>query len=93
MQSVFNQYSKPGTDKRGKPNGYDVLTKENAIMASKDIIEKWNDLPEQNAQKYIDDRFDKTWEKFDVNSAGFIEVSEAFQFERQLMGTFSIMAE
>ena len=93
MQTVFSQYSKPGTDKRGNPNGYDVLTKDNAILASIDIICKWNDLPEPNARKYLDDRFEKTWSKFDVNNQGFIDVSEAFQFERQLMGTFSIMAE
>ena len=70
-----------------------MLTKENAIQASMDIICKWNDLPEQNAKKYLDERFDKTWEKVDVNNQGFIDVSEAFQFERQLMGTFSIMTE
>ena len=61
MKSVFDQYAKPGTDKRGKPNRVDVLTKENAMTASQDIIMKWNDLPEQNAKKYLDERFDKTW--------------------------------
>ena len=24
MQSVFDSYAKPGTDKKGNPNGYDV---------------------------------------------------------------------
>ena len=50
---------------------------------------KWNDLPQQNAKKYLDDRFDKTWAKFDVNKAGMIDTTEAFQFVRQLMGTFT----
>ena len=68
MQSVFSQYSKPGTDKRGKPSGYDVLTKENALQASMDIIMKCNDLPEANTKAYLDDRFDKTWSKVDVNN-------------------------
>ena len=48
---------------------------------------KWNDLPEQNANKYLSEKFDKTWKKFDVNVQGFIDTNEAFQFERQLMGT------
>ena len=30
MQSVFDSYAKPGTDKKGNPNGYDVLTKDAA---------------------------------------------------------------
>tara|TARA_B110000285_G_C14746992_1_gene433423 strand:+ start:280 stop:441 length:162 start_codon:yes stop_codon:yes gene_type:complete len=53
MTSVFEGYAKPGTDKKGNPNGYDVLTKDSAWSASADIIEKWNDLPEANAKKYL----------------------------------------
>tara|TARA_B110001450_G_scaffold206484_1_gene196605 strand:+ start:288 stop:449 length:162 start_codon:yes stop_codon:yes gene_type:complete len=53
MNSVFEGYAKPGTDKKGNPNGYDVLTKDAAWSASADIIEKWNDLPEANAKKYL----------------------------------------
>ena len=33
----------------------------------KGFAEKWNDLPEQNASKYLSDKFDKSWKKFDVN--------------------------
>ena len=54
MQSVFDSYAKPGTDKRGNSNGYDVLTKDAAFSASSDIIEKWNDLPEANTKKYLE---------------------------------------
>ena len=54
---------------------------------------KWNDLPEQNASKYLSDKFDKSWKKFDVNGQGFIDTTEAFQFERQLMGTFSSLTD
>ena len=67
MQSVFDSYAKPGTDKKGNPNGYDVLTKDAAWQACADIIEKWNDLPEANTKKYLEQRFDTNWEKFDVN--------------------------
>ena len=54
---------------------------------------KWNDLPQPNAKKYLDDKFDKNWEKFDVNKAGFIDTTEAFQFARQLMGTFTSLMD
>ena len=33
-----------------------------------DIIMKWNDLPEANAKKYLETKFDSTWEKTDVNN-------------------------
>ena len=39
---------------------------------------KWNDLPEQNAQKYLSDKFDNVWKKTDVNNQGFIDETEAF---------------
>ena len=58
-----------------------------------DIIMKWNDLPEANAKKYLETKFDSTWEKVDVNGQGFIDVTEAFQFERQLMGTFTSLTD
>ena len=48
MKSVFDKYSKVGKDKRGNPNGMDILTKEGAREASLEIIMKWNELPEQN---------------------------------------------
>ena len=93
MKSIFDSYATQGKDKRGNANGIDILTKDKAMEASKEIIMKWNDLPEQNAQKYVNDKFDNVWKKIDVNNQGFIEETEAFQFERQLMGTFTSLTD
>ena len=46
MKSVFDQYSTPAKDKRGNPTGVDIITKDKATEASKEIIMKWNELPE-----------------------------------------------
>ena len=78
MKSVFDQYASSALDKRGKPTGVQILTKDKVMEASKEIIMKWNDLPEQNAHKYLEDKFDKVWEKTDVNNQGFIDETEAF---------------
>ena len=59
MGSVFSQYSVAGKDKRGQPTGVDILTKDKAYAAAEEIIMKWNDLPEPNAKKYLDGKFDK----------------------------------
>ena len=67
LKTVFDTYAKQGTNKQGKPNGTDVLTKDKAYEASEEVIMKWNDLPEQNAKKYLEQKFDKTWSKVDVN--------------------------
>ena len=93
MKSVFDQYSVSGKDKRGNPTGYDILTKDKAFEAAQDVIMKWNDLPQPNAKKYLDDKFDKNWAKFDVNNQNFIDTTEAYQFTRQLMGTFTSLMD
>lgn len=67
LKTVFDQYSMAGKDRNGDSTGVDILTKEKMYAASMDIIMKWNDLPEQNTRKYLEQKFDKTWAKFDVN--------------------------
>ena len=68
MKNTFDQFAQAGKDKRGNPTGMDILTKEKAFEAAEEIIMKWNDLPQPNAKKYLDDKFDKNWAKFDVNN-------------------------
>ena len=58
MKTVFDQYSQQGKDKKGNSTGEDILMKDKAYEASRDIIMKWNDLPEQNTIKYLDGKFD-----------------------------------
>ena len=67
MKSVFDQFAQPGKDKRGNPNGFDILTKDKAFESAMEVIMKWNDLPEPNARKFLDERFDKNWKSVDVN--------------------------
>ena len=78
MKSIFDGYATQGKDKKGNPTGMDILSKENAYNSAKEIIGKWNDLPEQNAKKYLDERFESNWKKIDVNGSGFIDETEAF---------------
>ena len=78
MKTIFDGYASQGKDKKGNPTGMDILSKENAYNSAKEIIEKWNDLPEQNAKKYLDERFESNWKKIDVNGSGFIDETEAF---------------
>ena len=68
MASVFSQYSITGKDEQGNATEENILTKDKAQEASMDIIMKWNDLPEANAKKYLETKFDSTWEKTDVNN-------------------------
>ena len=58
MKTVFDSFAQAGKDKRGKAAGVDILTKDKAFEAAQEIVMKWNDLPQPNAKKYLDSKFD-----------------------------------
>ena len=89
LTSVFDSYATEGKNKKGESSGVDVLLKDKARDSARDILMKWNDLPAQNADKYLNEKFDAAWDKVDVNKHGFIDESEAYRFVRGLMGTFT----
>ena len=86
LKSVFHRYY---TTKAGEfPKGERFLTRENAWLASKEIVMKWDNKGEEDAEKYLQSKFDKAWYAADVNNLGKIRISEAYNFEKSLMGSF-----
>ena len=73
----------------GKP-GTKVLTRDNAWLASKEVVQKWNHMKPAEAEEYLNRNFDRVWEHYDLNNAGLIRVGEAYNFEKSLLGSFSI---
>ena len=44
----------------------------------------------EEAENYLDKNFASTWEHFDVNNENHILLPEAYNFEKSLLGSFSI---
>lgn len=71
----------------GKPTGHLFLNKADARAAADEVI---RDHPHedrlQDGADYDGDRFEDTWNHFDVNKDGLVEVERMPQFMRMLLG-------
>ena len=86
LKSVFHRYY---TTKAGEfPKGERFLTKENAWLASKEIVMKWNNIGAEQAEEYLNQKFERAWYAADVNNLGKIRIPEAYNFEKSIMGSF-----
>ena len=89
LQRVFHRhYTRDGTTMQG--DGPKILTKDNALLASKEVVEKWDHLSSTEADQYLHNNFERVWQHYDLNNEGKIKVAEAYNFEKSLLGSFSI---
>ena len=88
----YTRYYGDEKERKKHPNavGLKVLTKDNALLASKEVVMQWNHMNEAEAEKYLNKNFEKAWNYYDVNNDGHIRVSEAYNFEKSLIGSFSV---
>ena len=92
MEKVFNKYCIEGKDHSGEKNGKKILMKSTAPKAAGVILEATHKLKGAQVPGYIKANFDKTWERFDINSDGFIGAEETHTFMRSLMGKLNKFA-
>ena len=95
LKSVFHQHytldqTKLEDGKTLKNPQNKVLTKFNLQQASLDVVQKWNHCDLDEAKEYINKNFEKVWQNYDVNNIGQINVSEAYNFEKSLLGSFYV---
>jgi hypothetical protein len=83
MNSMVGAYSREVFD-AGKPTGHLFLNKADARAASNEVIA--NHKAEDRNTDYEGDRFEDTWNHFDVNKDGLVEAERMPQFFRMLLG-------
>lgn len=92
MDKVFSKYSVEGTDHNGVKNGQKILMKSTAPKAAGVILEATHKLKGSQVPGYMKQNFEKAWEKFDINSDGFVKAEETHTFMRSLMGKLNKFA-
>lgn len=92
MDKVFSKYSTEGKDHNGVKNGVKILMKATAPKACGVILEATHKLAGKQVPGYMKANFEKAWEKFDINSDGFIKAEETHTFMRSLMGKLNKFA-
>ena len=83
MNSMVGAYSREVFND-GAPTGHLFLNKVDARNAANEVIA--NHKNEDRQTDYEGDRFEDTWNHFDVNKDGLVEVERMPQFMRMLLG-------
>jgi hypothetical protein len=73
-----------GTKSGGDPTGRFWMDKNLAKLASSEVLGTHKGLAGAELEAYIATYFERTWEHFDVNESGMIEVIKMPQFMRML---------
>ena len=90
MNSMITNYAVEEATPEGKPTGKFVFRRENARQAAIEIVGTHLGLHGKEAQAYLDEHFDKTFEHFDTAGDGKIEAARMSGFFRFLCGNMQI---
>jgi hypothetical protein len=74
MRSLINNYSVELKDKDGKPTGNFFLDQQGARDACNEVLLNNSHFSADKARNWMNDNFASTWNHFDVNKDGIVEV-------------------
>merc|ERR1712046_492245 len=92
MDKVFSKYASDGKSDDGTENGSKILMKTTAPKAAGVILEATHKLKSAQVPGYLKANFEKAWDRFDINSDGYIRAEETHTFMRSLMGKLNKFA-
>jgi len=81
MKSLIQNYALEVKSADGKPSGQFFLNKDSAKSASNEVVKTHGSNDES-----LSNNFEDTWNHFDVNKDGLIEVGRMPQFFRYMLG-------
>ena len=87
---MITKYAVELATPEGRPTGQFVFRKQNAKAASWEILDTHLGLKGDDARKYLDQYFEKTWRHFDTAGDGKIEAARMSGFFRFLCGNMQI---
>ena len=90
MNSMISKYALEKATDEGKPTGKFVFKKMNAYQTAFEILDTHLGLKGAEAQKYLDQYFDKTWDHFNTANDGEIEADRMSGFFRFLVGNMQV---
>jgi len=74
MRSLINNYAIELKDKDGRPTGNFYLDNGGAKDACTEVLKNNSHLKDDKASAFMTEHFADTWEHFDVNKDGIVEV-------------------
>lgn len=86
MRSLINNYAVELKDKDGKPTGNFFLDQDGARDACTEVLQNNSHFDDSKTRNFLTEHFESTWEHFDVNKDGIVEVGRFPQFLRYFTG-------
>ena len=86
MRSLINNYAIELKDKKGAPTGNFFLDQDGAKEACLEVLKNNSHLDASKASGFMTEHFAGTWDHFDVNKDGIVEVGRFPQFLRFFTG-------
>jgi len=86
MNSLIKSYALEQKDDNGRPSGHMFLDKAGAMKASDEVVHTHFQYNDEQAADYLKEKFEETWNHFDVNQDGLVEVERMPQFLRWVLG-------
>ena len=71
---VIEKYATEGVTAEGKPNKEFFILKDQAKIIAKEVVKDHLGLKGEEAAKFMNLRFDETWNHYDVNKEGTMDV-------------------
>ena len=84
MRSMIKSYALEGKNKDGSPNGQFWMDEATSRAAASEVLGTHKGIKGAELATYLNTYFKKTWDHFDVNKGGKIEVIKMPQFMRFL---------
>ena len=84
MRSMYENYALEQKTKDGSPSGKFWMDKDACWAAASEVLDTHKGLKGAQLSEYLSLYFEKTWNHFDVNQDGHIEVIKMPQFMRFL---------
>ena len=87
MNSMIKNYAREITAD-GANTGHYFLNHDDAFAASQEVVTNHMKFSDAKTKAFlgVDDKFEETWNHFDVNHDGLLEVERSSQFFRYLLG-------
>lgn len=86
MNSLIKNYALEMKNDDGKASGHFFLDKDGAQKVSSEVVHTHFQYNDEQAATYLGEKFEETWNHFDVNSDKLVEVERMPQFLRYLLG-------
>ena len=87
---VITEYALEEKDSKGNPTGVFKLNKKETGNLSREMISKVKKLEGDKLDQYMEQFFGRTWEHFDVNETGFIDIADTSGFCKYLLSDQSV---